>query len=540
MKQEIQSSPFKDDAEQQAKGVLSKLIVATGTALLLAVLGGFYYRDLIVVATLSVGIAILIVPYFLLRVGRVSAASTTLTLLLIGVLTASATAGQGLNDLAIIAFPIIYLFTSISLNRTVFKISLGFTFLAIFWLTFGEVNGWYIPQPFPPISWVEFLLVAVVLGVAAFASDLLTTTLRKNLERAEYELSERILAEEALKESEEKYRLIVENANDGIEITQDDKILFSNPRFAEMLGYTTEEMLNAKFSQFFTEQAIQSLYDRENKRKNNMPVPTSYETSFRKKDGTIIQVDVKYEIIEYKEKPATFAIIRDVTERKEAEEALAESDSLRELLLDIITHDLKNPAGVIYALSETAKREMPDNKIADAIHTSSGRLIEVLNQTSILSQAAFGEAIPKEALSLDVLIEESADEFAAALNTAEMELVFDKAQGVTIIANPLIREVFKNYISNAIKYARDGKRIVVETVIEDQTVVVRVKDFGKTIAETDRDLIFQRRIQLENGKESGRGLGLAIVKRIALAHDGEVWVEPNTPAGNSFCLRIPL
>ena len=540
MKQGSQSTLFKNDAEQQAKGVLSKLIVATGTALLLAVLGGFYYRDLIVVATLSVGIAILIVPYFLLRVGRVSAASTTLTLLLIGVLTASATAGQGLNDLAIIAFPIIYLFTSISLNRTVFKISLGFTFLAIFWLTFGEVNGWYIPQPFPPISWVEFLLVAVVLGVAAFASDLLTTTLRKNLERAEYELSERILAEEALKESEEKYRLIVENANDGIEITQDDKILFSNPRFAEMLGYTTEEMLNAKFSQFFTEQAIQSLYDRENKRKNNMPVPTSYETSFRKKDGTIIQVDVKYEIIEYKEKPATFAIIRDVTERKEAEEALAESDSLRELLLDIITHDLKNPAGVIYALSETAKREMPDNKIADAIHTSSGRLIEVLNQTSILSQAAFGEAIPKEALSLDVLIEESADEFAAALNTAEMELVFDKAQGVTIIANPLIREVFKNYISNAIKYARDGKRIVVETVIEDQTVVVRVKDFGKTIAETDRDLIFQRRIQLENGKESGRGLGLAIVKRIALAHDGEVWVEPNTPAGNSFCLRIPL
>lgn len=540
MKQGSQSTLFKNDTEQQAKGVLSKLIVATGTALLLAVLGGFYYRDLIVVATLSVGIAILIVPYFLLRVGRVSAASTTLTLLLIGVLTASATAGQGLNDLAIIAFPIIYLFTSISLNRTVFKISLGFTFLAIFWLTFGEVNGWYIPQPFPPISWVEFLLVAVVLGVAAFASDLLTTTLRKNLERAEYELSERILAEEALKESEEKYRLIVENANDGIEITQDDKILFSNPRFAEMLGYTTEEMLNAKFSQFFTEQAIQSLYDRENKRKNNMPVPTSYETSFRKKDGTIIQVDVKYEIIEYKEKPATFAIIRDVTERKEAEEALAESDSLRELLLDIITHDLKNPAGVIYALSETAKREMPDNKIADAIHTSSGRLIEVLNQTSILSQAAFGEAIPKEALSLDVLIEESADEFAAALNTAEMELVFDKAQGVTIIANPLIREVFKNYISNAIKYARDGKRIVVETVIEDQTVVVRVKDFGKTIAETDRDLIFQRRIQLENGKESGRGLGLAIVKRIALAHDGEVWVEPNTPAGNSFCLRIPL
>ncbi len=70
--------------------------------------------------------------------------------------------------------------------------------------------------------------------------------------------------------------------------------------------------------------------------------------------------------------------------------------------------------------------------------------------------------------------------------------------------------------------------------------MVRVKDFGKTIAEADRDQIFERQVQLENGKERGRGLGLAIVKRIALAHDGEVWVEPITPVGNSFCLRIPI
>ena len=353
------------------------------------------------------------------------------------------------------------------------------------------------------------------------------------------QIAERKQAEEALRESEEKYRLIVENANDGIEISQDDKILFSNARFAEMLGYTTPEILNKEFSRFFTEQAIQSLLEREKKRKHSIPVSSNYETTFRKKDGTIIYVDVKYEITEYKEKPATFAIIRDITERKQAEKALAESDSLRELLLDIITHDLKNPAGVIYALSEMARKDIPENQFLEAIYTGSGRLIEVLNQTTILNQAAFGETIPKETLSLNTLIKETVDEFVSALSTAEMELVVAIAPDLIIEANPLIGEVFKNYISNAIKYARDGKRIVIESVIEDQAVIVSVKDFGKTIAAADRDRIFERRAQLENGKERGRGLGLAIVKRIALAHDGEVWVEPNTPVGNSFCLRLP-
>ncbi len=191
-------------------------------------------------------------------------------------------------------------------------------------------------------------------------------------------------------------------------------------------------------------------------------------------------------------------------------------------------------------MSETARKDLPENKFLEAIYTGSGRLIEVLNQTTILSQATFGENIPKETLSLNKLLQETADEFASPLSTAEMDLVVATAPDVLIEANPLIGEVFKNYISNAIKYASDGKRIVIETFLEDQTVIVYVKDFGKTIAKADREHVFERQVQLEEGEKRGRGLGLAIVKRIALAHDGEVWVEPITPVGNSFCLRIPI
>lgn len=126
-------------------------------------------------------------------------------------------------------------------------------------------------------------------------------------------------AEQALRESEEKYRLIVENANDGIEITQNDRIIFCNTRFAEMLGYTVDELQNVPFSQIFTEEATRELKRRQKLREAGKPGYHQYESTFWKKDGTIIDVAVNYEITDYNGRPATFAIIRDITEHKQNE-----------------------------------------------------------------------------------------------------------------------------------------------------------------------------------------------------------------------------
>jgi hypothetical protein len=148
------------------------------------------------------------------------------------------------------------------------------------------------------------------------------------------DITDRILAERDLQESEEKYRLIVENANDGIEITQNDRIIFSNTRFAEMLGYTVEELKEIPFRRIFTEEAIEQLNERSLMRKKNIDVPKRYETSFRKKDGTNIAASVNYEIINYHGEPATFAIIRDISDRKKAEEKLRHSHYLMKYIIE--------------------------------------------------------------------------------------------------------------------------------------------------------------------------------------------------------------
>lgn len=138
--------------------------------------------------------------------------------------------------------------------------------------------------------------------------------------------SQRKKAEKELSDSEEKYRLIVENAHDGIEITQDDKIIFANARFAQMLGYQLNEIKNLPFSQVFTKKAKADLYHRQKLRLKNKKVPNNYNTTFKRKDGKIIDVDVKYEIIDFQGKPATFSIIQDITSLKRAQEDLIKNE----------------------------------------------------------------------------------------------------------------------------------------------------------------------------------------------------------------------
>ena len=231
--------------------------------------------------------------------------------------------------------------------------------------------------------------------------------------------------------------------------------------------------------------------------------------------------------------------IVDALFHKQAEEQLAESDNLKELLLDIITHDIRNPAGVIYGMSDLAHAKMPENKLIEHIYSSSERLMKVLENTSILSQAVFGEKIDKEEIDLKKMLSAQMDDNLPALHEAGMNLELNFQDNIFIQANPIISQVFKNFISNAIKYARDGKKILIEAVEENDAVLIAVKDYGETILEEERQKIFERKYQIEDGNDTGRGLGLAIVKRIAEAHDGEVWVEPNLLRGNSFCLRLP-
>lgn len=226
-----------------------------------------------------------------------------------------------------------------------------------------------------------------------------------------------------------------------------------------------------------------------------------------------------------------------LSELKELSSKLSQSNSMKELLLDIITHDIKNPAGAIVGTVELLKEDNLSDDLFEIIQKSSENLLKIISHATTLSQVAMDEDLTTEELNLHDIIKELLISFDSTLKYCNMSVENKIPQSQVINANPIIEEVFSNYISNAIKYASLGKKLSIECMEDGDFLEIHFKDFGETIPLDKREEIFIRNLQLEETR--GRGLGLSIVKKIAEAHHGSVWVEANTPKGNCFVLRIP-
>jgi PAS domain S-box-containing protein len=136
------------------------------------------------------------------------------------------------------------------------------------------------------------------------------------------DITESRLAEEALRESEEKYRNVVERANDGIVIIQDDVIKFCNNSLAKLWGGPVDEILGTPFINYIAPVAQAKSAEYYRRRIAGERVPTIYETLLARKDGGLVDAELNAGIIMYEGKPADLVVLRDISERKQAEEEI--------------------------------------------------------------------------------------------------------------------------------------------------------------------------------------------------------------------------
>lgn len=132
--------------------------------------------------------------------------------------------------------------------------------------------------------------------------------------------------EAKLLESEEKYRNVVERSKDGIGIIQDGRVKFANKPLAGMAGYTVEEITGTPFADYIHPDELPKVADRYRRRMAGENMPTIYETKGLHKDGREVPMELNVGIIPFHNKPAELVIVRDTTDRKQAEEALRESE----------------------------------------------------------------------------------------------------------------------------------------------------------------------------------------------------------------------
>jgi len=151
------------------------------------------------------------------------------------------------------------------------------------------------------------------------------------------DITDRIRVEEALKESEEKYRTLVENIQDGVFIIQDFRFRFANKAIGDILGYPPDDLVNMRFHELVAPEDLDLVTDRYRRRLAGEDVPKEYEFRVLRKDGRRVLVRMTVGLIQYLGQAAHMGTLVDVTQTRAAEEALRRSEKQYRDLFDSIT-----------------------------------------------------------------------------------------------------------------------------------------------------------------------------------------------------------
>ncbi|MDY6969531.1 MAG: PAS domain S-box protein, partial [Spirochaetota bacterium] len=370
-------------------------------------------------------------------------------------------------------------------------------------------------------------------------------------------------AELALRESEEKYRHLVEHANDGIALVQETILEYVNPRYAEILGYSVDEMIGTRYSDYISPHEKDRVINIYKSRLAGEDVPPRYETILVRKDGKEIIVEINASLITFGGKQSHFVIIRDMTERKRAEE---ERDRLKNqlhhsqrmeaigTLAGGIAHDFNNLLMGIQGRTSLMMMDIDGSHpffehlmgIEDYIHSAA-------DLTKQLLGFARGGKYYVKPTDLNDLIRKTSSMFARTRKEIRIHEKYNNELWTVDVDQGQIEQAVLNMYVNAWQAMPAGGDLYIETenVVLDKNYIkpydVQPGEYVKTSI-TDTGVGMDKKVQQRifepffTTKDMGRGtgLGLASVYGIIKNHGGIINVYSEKGHGSTFSFYLPV
>ncbi len=412
------------------------------------------------------------------------------------------------------------------------------------------------------LLFVSMLIFTLVGSILCFFMLRLMTGIISDLNHKKTQLENQAEQERSLKkelqESEEKYRLLVDNANDAILIVQDERIKFFNPVALKLTGYSAGEFLEMPFKRFIHPNDRATVVDRYKKRVKGEDVLSTYNCRFIKKHGEKIWVQVSAVRTLWQERDATLTLCRDITQLRAAESRLQQTERMESIgtLAGGIAHDFNNILSSILGFTElsldNATKGTPLENNLQEVYTAGKRARDLVKQILAFARQSDEERKP---IQVDTIANEVLKLIRSTIPTT-IEIKENIESHSVIMGNPSqVHQLFMNLCTNAAQAMEDDGGILevglTDVEPNDQSPLplsgfksgnymkVTVSDTGPGISADILDSIFEPYFTTK-GVGKGTGMGLALVHGIVESYGGKITVDSKLGKGTVFSIYLPI
>jgi PAS domain S-box-containing protein len=364
-------------------------------------------------------------------------------------------------------------------------------------------------------------------------------------------VEDRVRAEDALRRSDTRYRVLIEQLPLAVIVHREERLLYMNPAARELLGYDPEEDVSGL-------RALELIHpdDRADVRRrvydsvySGRAAPV-LEERFVRRDGTPVSVEVMAIPAHFDGAPAALALARDVSARKAMEAQLVTADRLASLgrLAASVGHEINNPLAYLLGNLELLRRALEHLEgparhrwaaAVDAAEHGALRVRDIVRDLKALSRGDEEPAGPAElGRTLDTSVQMASHELKH-----RARVVRDYGRGTWVDGSEArLGQLFLNLLVNAAQAIEEGARsdneVRIAARVEGDVAVVEVTDTGRGLpADAAAERIFEPFFTTKRG--SGTGLGLSICHHIARSVGGSIEAERGSPRGTTFRVRLP-